>query len=164
MANRAIDWYMTYQFMKRLVLPFTSWPAYKTGVIDGQGNVIVKSSLRTPQQNDSWDIFDVLVANLKKILAKIPGGSSKIASIAAAAWLMKEHRNPTVDPNNIELIEQSFAEYCTMLTEEAPVNAVGGGNVAGVGVGPQGEPPGKAAVLKKMLKRKQPNVGTATSS
>jgi hypothetical protein len=40
------------------------------------------------------------------------------------------------------------------LREDAPVNAVGGGNVAGLGVGPQGEPPGKIAVMKKTpLKR-----------
>lgn len=37
--------------------------------------------------------------------------------------------------------------------EEAPVNAVGGGNVAGIGVGPQGEP-GRKAIIKKMIKRK----------
>lgn len=46
------------------------------------------------------------------------------------------------------------------LSEDTPVNAVGGGAVAGVGVGPQGEPPGKTALMKKlqMMKRKQPNV------
>lgn len=36
------------------------------------------------------------------------------------------------------------------LGEEAPANAVGGGNIAGAGVGPQGEPAGK---LKKPRKR-----------
>lgn len=46
------------------------------------------------------------------------------------------------------------------LKEDAPANAVGGGNVAGVGVGPQGEPPGKKALMKQlqMMKRRQPNV------
>lgn len=40
------------------------------------------------------------------------------------------------------------------LREDTPVNAVGRGNVAGLGVGPQGEPPGKIAVMKKTpLKR-----------
>ncbi len=43
---------------------------------------------------------------------------------------------------------------------EAPTNAVGAGNVAGIGVGAQGEPGGKSALLKKlkMMKRKAPNV------
>jgi hypothetical protein len=39
------------------------------------------------------------------------------------------------------------------MNEEAPVNAVGGGNIAGVGIGPQGEPPAKAKMTRKPLKR-----------
>ena len=35
------------------------------------------------------------------------------------------------------------------MNEDAPVNNVGGGNIAGLGVGPQGEPPGRLAVMKK---------------
>jgi len=35
------------------------------------------------------------------------------------------------------------------LREDVPVNNAGGGNVAGIGVGPQGEPPGKIAAMKK---------------
>lgn len=46
------------------------------------------------------------------------------------------------------------------LEEDAPTNAVSGGSVAGIGVGPQGEPPGKTALMKQlqMMKRKKPNV------
>lgn len=46
---------------------------------------------------------------------------------------------------------------------EAPTNVVGAGNVAGTGVGPQGEPPGQTALMKKlkMMKRKTPNVNVA---
>lgn len=43
--------------------------------------------------------------------------------------------------------------------EEAPVNSAGGGNVAGIGVGPQGEPGGRKAIMNKMFKRKVKNVG-----
>ena len=39
------------------------------------------------------------------------------------------------------------------MNEEAPANVVGGGNVAGVGVGPQGEP-GMTAKAIKRYKRK----------
>lgn len=44
--------------------------------------------------------------------------------------------------------------------EEGPaaVNAVGGGNVQGIGFGPKGEPGGTKAIMNKMLKRKSPNV------
>jgi hypothetical protein len=41
-----------------------------------------------------------------------------------------------------------------MKNEDIPANNAGGGNVAGIGVGQQGEPPGKLAVMKKTpLKR-----------
>ena len=53
------------------------------------------------------------------------------------------------------------------IKEDVAVNNVGQGNIAGVGVGPQGEPPRKTALLKKiksMLKRKVPNVGTKLPS
>lgn len=53
------------------------------------------------------------------------------------------------------------------IKEDVAVNNVGGGNVAGLGVGPQGEPPKHKALLSKvksMLKRKVPNVGTKLSS
>lgn len=39
------------------------------------------------------------------------------------------------------------------MMEDAPANAVGGGNIAGLGVGPQGEPPGIPASKKKKKKR-----------
>lgn len=49
------------------------------------------------------------------------------------------------------------------LAEEMPANVAGAGHVAGIGVGPQGEPPGPTALLDKlrMLKRKKPNVSVA---
>lgn len=48
------------------------------------------------------------------------------------------------------------------IKEEAPVNAVGGGNIAGLGVGPQGEPgvnlkkKSKVMPFKAFFKRKLP--------
>jgi hypothetical protein len=50
---------------------------------------------------------------------------------------MKEH----VLQNSIKIIRN--------MMEDAPVNSVGGGNIAGLGVGPQGEPPGIPASKKK---------------
>jgi hypothetical protein len=50
---------------------------------------------------------------------------------------MKEH----VLQNSIKIIRN--------MMEDSPVNSVGGGNIAGLGVGPQGEPPGIPASKKK---------------
>jgi hypothetical protein len=49
---------------------------------------------------------------------------------------------------------------CKPMQEDAPVNAVGGGQIAGVGVGPQGEPGIKKkkniASFVSFIKRKAP--------
>lgn len=55
----------------------------------------------------------------------------------------------------------------TNVDEDVAVNNVGGGNVAGLGVGPQGEPPKHKALLKRVrsiMKRKVPNVGSKLPS
>ena len=51
---------------------------------------------------------------------------------------------------------------CKPIQEDAPVNAVGGGQIAGVGVGPQGEPGVNMKKKKKVIPfaiftRKMPN-------
>ena len=49
---------------------------------------------------------------------------------------------------------------CKPIQEDAPVNAVGGGQIAGVGVGPQGEPgvtkKKKPMLFSSFLRRKLP--------
>lgn len=51
---------------------------------------------------------------------------------------------------------------CKPIQEDAPVNAVGGGQIAGVGVGPQGEPgvtkKKKPMLFSSFLRRKLPEV------
>lgn len=53
---------------------------------------------------------------------------------------MKDH----ILQNSIKIIRN--------MMEDVPVNAVGGGHIAGLGVGPQGEPPGIPASKKKRRK------------
>ena len=51
--------------------------------------------------------------------------------------------------------------------EDVAVNNVGQGNIAGVGIGPKGEPPGKTSLLnrvKSLMKRKPANVATKLSA
>lgn len=51
-----------------------------------------------------------------------------------------------------------FIDFLKKIQEEGmPANVAGSGAVAGIGVGPQGEP-GRKAVFKKMIKRKLPDV------
>ena len=91
MATGIVDAFMVYQFLKRLATPFNKWDAFKEGVIDKEGNILIKKKDRnTVAQRNSLKIFDVMILRLKRLLGKIPGGKTRIASYAAALWLVKE--------------------------------------------------------------------------
>ena len=98
---KVLDLFLIYQFLRRLVTPFEKWDAFKTGVIDKDGKVIVDKDDRTKEQKDSWGYYDRLLANLKKLLGKIPGGKSRLASFAAALLLLKEQN---LDPDDSSYI------------------------------------------------------------
>lgn len=120
-----------------LVTPFTEWDAYKDGTIDENGVALKKGGDITNREN--WTMLHRLVARLKRILAKIPGGSSKIASYAAAYLLVREALEDKKEYANLEemyvtLLESELDPYLLrevhMLMEEAPANVAG--NVATV--------------------------------
>lgn len=147
MANKAVDLFLVYQFLKRLATPFEQWDAFKLGIIDRQGKVLKPSDkLETEKEKAAWGYFDRLVANLKKLLARVPGGSTRMASYAAALLLLKENKN----------LETMSDEQMIGLLEDGIANVAGDGKIAGIGVGPQGEPPGIPKVkLTPTLKRKK---------
>ena len=154
---KALDLFMIYQFLRRLVKPFNKWDAFKTGVIDKDGKVIVDKKDRTKEQKDSWGYYDRLLANLKKLLGKIPGGKTRLASFAAALLLLREQN---LDPDDTEYLAECLDYYMVeakqLLTEDSGVtNVVGGGKIAGLGVGPQGEPPVATALLRRKKKKKK---------
>ena len=139
MAKGVVDLAAIYMFLKRLVTPFEQWDAYKTGLIDKNGKVIVDKADRTPEQNKSFGYFDRLVANLKKLLGKVPGGKSRIASFAAALLLLREKN---IDPDDIEYLEECLQHYmkeAEMLTEEG-VMATGPTYSTSVGPGMGDDP------------------------
>ena len=153
-----IDLYLAYRFLKNLVQPFEKWEAYKTGVIDKDGAILVPKEKRTLPQKDSFGYFDLISMNLKKLLGKLPGGQSAIASYAAALLLLREYNKKEVkedfnDYVDMDWLKKEFdsclAEAEELFKEEQveeegePTNNVSGGAIAGLGVGAQGEPPVK---------------------
>lgn len=105
----AVDLFFLFLFLKRLVTPFKNWDAFKLGIIDQEGVIIKPKKERTPEENKSLTKFDLLVLKLKRLLGKIPGGKSKLASYAAALWFLKEGQN--IDPNNDNLIAESYQKF-----------------------------------------------------
>lgn len=156
--SKIADAYLVYNLVKRLITPFEKWEAFKLGIIDKEGKVLKTRSELTAKEQDAWGYFDIAVANLKKILGKLPGGKTRLASYAAAMFLFKEQKNYTID--QLDQLAEDFIKQ----NEDVAVNNVQLGNIAGVGIGAQGEPPGKAAILKALLKRKKLNVGARTTT
>lgn len=161
-----VDLYLVYSFIKRLATPFNKWDAYKLGIIDADGNILKKrKEFTTPQEKKAFGIFDLMILKLKKLLAKVPGGSTRIASYAAALYLIKEWNHFSDSSTLTESVSETdinesldlFLEryfYYTTLSESvnqkidedgeggavgAPTNSVGSGAVAGLG-GINGEP------------------------
>lgn len=90
LLKRAGDLFYTFRFLKLLVTKFEDTEAYKMGIIDKDGvrNKVVP--LDTPEKRDVYTPFHRLVYNIKKLLNKVPGGSSTIGTYAAALYLLKE--------------------------------------------------------------------------
>ena len=93
-------------------MSFDAWPSFKTGVINDKGEILIKKQDRSREQRDSFGKFDLMILKLKKLLAKIPGGSTKLASYAAALWLIKEN-NEYADE---ALMEQQLVSYINYIT------------------------------------------------
>jgi hypothetical protein len=171
-----VDLFLVYQFVKRLATPFDKWKAYEMGIIDEKGNILKgKDDRRTIAERDAFQKFDLLVLKLKKLLAKVPGGSSRLATFAAALWLIKEHKETDADTLTEEVLEEKLTEYMSLVelnedvnasfdnffSEEAPVNSAGGGAIAGIGIGPKGEP---GVTKKQANKYKKKNKETKSFS
>lgn len=157
--------FLVYQFLKRLAKPFKKWEAYDLGIIDEKGNILKsRKSLTKMREKQAFGVYDLMILNMKKLLAKVPGGSSPIASYAAALYLLKEWNHFTEDSllteevSDKEVMEsvESFKPYLSFcldksiipqpensvnqIMNEEPTNSAGSGAIAGIGVGPDGEP------------------------
>ncbi len=116
--------YFVYQFLKKLVTPFDKTKAFALGIIDEKGKLLKKKrDLETQEEKDSYTLSDRLIWNLKRLLGKIPGGKSRIASYAAALWLIKESNNNEYHINP-EKIEQDFVKYLEDLENETLTESI----------------------------------------
>ena len=125
-VQRAVDIYYTFRFLRQLVTPWTETKAFELGLIDENGKVIKKPV--TPQEKDAYTLFFRLVYNIKRLLNKVPGGKTKLASYVAALWLVKENTKMSetavlegfkayLEQNNIE-IDNTLSESKTWMTKD----------------------------------------------
>jgi|TARA_Y100000034_G_scaffold128114_1_gene182193 hypothetical protein len=105
----ALDVMIAYKFVKILATPWKKTDAYKLGIIDDNGDVLIKrKDLKTGTQKKAYTLIHRLVWNIKKLLDKLPPTRTKLGSFAAALWLLKEEWG--LDKNNT-LLEDSFLDY-----------------------------------------------------
>ena len=154
--------YFVYQFIKKLVTPFDKTKAFELGIIDGKGRILKKRrDLKTSEEKEAYSLSDTLIWNIKKLLGKVPGGQSRIASYAAALFLIKE-QSGDYKVTDEELENQFFDRFEELydndklhfnetilrkveLNEDTPTTVTGGIAMRDM---PLGKPP-KGLVMKK---------------
>ena len=87
----AADIVYTFRFLRMLVMKWEEFDAYKLGLIDNKGNRIKSEKLNTNEKRDAWTPFIRLVVNIKRLMQKVPGGGSRLASFVAALYLIREN-------------------------------------------------------------------------
>ena len=121
MVGRVIDSLIVFRFLKMLVTPFKKTPSYKFGFIDERGNRIkfltdpenknqkLPNNPKSKEEKNSLTPLHRLVFNLKKLIEKIPGGKSILASYAVALLLLKEEHD--LDDEQAEQLYEDFYRY-----------------------------------------------------
>jgi len=158
--------YFVYQFLKKLVTPFNKTKAFDLGIIDEKGKILKRRrDLEGDEEKDAYNLSDTLIWNLKKILGKIPLGKTRLASYAAALWLIKEQQDGykiTEEELELQFFDQfekmynndlvfdsaTLKKFEDILYEDSPTTAMGGGNIATRGIPLLKKPP-KGLVMKR---------------
>ena len=91
--SRIIDAVIAYRILKLLVTPFNKTQAYKLGIIDDKGKVLIKSKqITTQQQRKAYTLLIRFVFNLKRLLSKV-GVRGPLSTAAAAAIAFFKEEN-----------------------------------------------------------------------
>lgn len=118
----AADLVYTIRFLKLLATPMEDTEAFKAGIIDenGKRRKDFDLSLLANKQayQEHYTTFHRLVYNLKKIIAKAPGGGSVVARYGAALALIKEHGE--LSAKNVEKVHNATGlEMVDLLAEQS---------------------------------------------
>ena len=112
--SRIIDNLIAYKVLRMLVTNFTDTEAFKLGIIDAKGKNLRKANtLNTAEEKDAYTFLNRLVFNMKKIINRLPGGESKIKSLTAALWLVKETYQS--GSRSTAMMQERFDKLMTMM-------------------------------------------------
>lgn len=138
--SQLVDNLIAFRILKLLVTDFKDTNAYKFGVIDEFGTPLKKIKDMSPDEKDSYSMLHRLVFRLKKIMLKIPMLNTKLGSLAAAYFLVRECVENNKSATNLEeefvdlltkmrneniILAEEFLLVEEFLREEVPTNATG---------------------------------------
>lgn len=117
--KKAGDLVYTFRFLALLVTPFEKTKAFELGLIDKDGKrTKTPGDLDYPEQRDAYTPFIRLVFNIKRLMAKAPGGQSVIARYGAALYLIKENLELS-DKSITQIVEKCGLEPLDFLSEQS---------------------------------------------
>ena len=118
-VSRTADLFYAFRFLKLLVTPWDKTGAFEQGIVDENGKSLKKAKeLTTPQEKEVFTVFHRLVFNIKRLLNKVPFGKSRLASYAAALFLIKENTDLTEDEIR-KVLEEILGDLDESLNESS---------------------------------------------
>ena len=107
--GRVIDALIAYRVLKLLVTPFNRTEAFKMGIIDDKGKVLIKSkdflksfsSQELPKARKAYTLLIRFVFNLKRLLSKVGVRGPISTSAAAAIAFFKEENGENLEVEKI---------------------------------------------------------------
>ena len=164
--SRIADTLVTYRLLKLLSTPIKNSPAFQMGLVDGDGKQLRKAN--TTQEKEAYTFLNRFVFKVQYALMRSPNLAGKrLLSFATAMALLREYKEEdditevmsllelysTEDSvkRQARLLESNVLSFKNYIDEE---NGVAGGAIAGIGIGPQGEP-GVDPRMMPMARRKK---------
>ena len=165
--SRFLDTVVAYRILRMLATPIDQSDAYRMGIIDKDGNKL--KDPEGPNELDAYSLLQRFVFKVQKALTKSPDRQAKrLLTFAAALSILREqdeniseedldvllemYMEDEVVKQQAELLENNLLSFKNFQMDE--MMGVGSGAIAGLGVGPQGEP-GRKAILMPMQRRKR---------
>ena len=97
--GRVIDALIAYRVLKLLVTPFNRTNAFKLGIIDDKGKVLIKSKdlPNSGPKREAYTLLIRFVFNLKRLLSKVGIRGPLTTSAAAALAFFKEENGQNLE-------------------------------------------------------------------
>jgi hypothetical protein len=117
-VKRAADLAYTIRFVTLMATPFESMDAYKLGLIDKEGKRVKSERLDTDEKKSAYTPFIRLAVNLKRLVSNVPGGGTRLGSLASALYLIKENYK-LQDKNLTKILDKFNVEPLDFIAEKS---------------------------------------------